>query len=247
MRRPSFLLTGLVVLLGARQAGGERPAFERVGVAGDTEAFAVYGALDDPRVLVYLPGKCGDPAAPFRAFPAAAKAHGTLVVVQGDIPCPGSTRRRWGPDIVKIAGRIDEAVAAVSRARQGTALAAHERTILGYSEGALRAEALASRFPSTYPAAVLLASPRKPAVVSFARTRRVAFVVGTRDRQDLMTDGAREAQAAGRGVKLFLLPDATHGTYGPLAEDVMTDVLRFACAEAVSLPPRSLDPSAPSP
>lgn len=205
-----------------------KPAFDVVKVPGDASVRVRRGASSDRRVLVYLPGKCGNPEAPFEAFPEAAASSGTLVVVEGSIRCPGSQRRRWEPDLVAIDARIRRAVEAVSGADgKDNVLDQNVATILGYSEGALRAEGLARRFPDRYPAAVIMASPRKPSADSFDRSRRVAFVVGERDRRDLMVDGAKEAEAKRAPVRLFLLPGATHGTYGPEGERVMGEVLGF--------------------
>jgi pimeloyl-ACP methyl ester carboxylesterase len=224
----------LLLLLAAPSAIAETSGprrFDRVGVPGDSAVRVRPGASDDARVLVYLPGKCGNPEAPFEAFPAAAAAAGTLVVVEGSIRCPGSRRRRWESDLAAIDRRVRRAVQAVATARggseKGKPLDQETATILGYSEGALRAEGLARRFPERYPAAVIMASPRKPAALSFERSRRVAFVVGERDRRDLMVEGAGDAQKVNKNVRLFLLPGATHGTYGPAGERVMGEVLGF--------------------
>lgn len=222
----------LAVAPGLARADGESPLV-RIAVPADRGAYAIFGAPTDARVLVYLPGKCGNAMAPIEAFPGAARAHGTLVVVEGDIPCPRSTRRRWGPDIAAIDRRLRAAVEAVSTARitaggpTTVPLDQQRATVLGYSEGALRAESLARQLPERYPAAVILASPRKPLASSFARSSRVAFVVGANDRKDEMRDGAEDTRKAGRTSRFFLLPGATHGKYGPEGERVMSEVLDF--------------------
>lgn len=234
------------------RAEGEGPLV-RVPVPDDRGALAVFGAPTDNRVLVYLPGKCGNAMAPITAFPEAARAHGTLVVLEGDIPCPRSTRRRWGPDIAAIDRRVRAAVEAVSSTRRtsdASTVALDERraTVLGYSEGALRAESLARQFPERYPTAVILASPRKPSAGSFARSDRVAFVVGANDRKDEMREGADETHKAGRPSRFFLLPGATHGKYGPDGERVMNEVLDFVgSGVSVSVSPLPPSPSSRTP
>jgi pimeloyl-ACP methyl ester carboxylesterase len=233
------VVVGLLLAVSAPPAIAETstpPRFELVSVPGDNSVRVRAGAADDPRVLVYLPGKCGNPEAPFDAFPSAAASAGTLVVVEGSIRCPGSRRRRWEPDLAAIDRRIRRAVQAVAAARgegeRAKGLDQTTATILGYSEGALRAEGLARSFPQRYPTAVVMASPRKPAAQSFVQSRRVAFVVGEKDRRDLMVDGAGDAEKVNRHVRLFLLPGATHGTYGPAGEQVMGEVLAFVGAAA---------------
>jgi predicted esterase len=218
----------------------DAPAFVRVDVRDDRAALVLFGDPADDRVLVYLPGKCGNAHAPLQAFPRAARAHGTLVVVEGDVPCPGSSRRRWGPDITKIDARVRAAVSAVSDAKrraQGEAtrpLDSFEATVLGYSEGALRAESLAKHFPRRYPSAVILASPRKPSAASFVQTSRVAFAVGDHDAREHMIEGAQETSRAGRTARFFLLPGATHGQYGPEGERVMSEILDFVTRPPVA-------------
>ena len=147
-RLVASLLLGLSLLGATPASGDEEPGPRRgdvvtVEVDGDRPAFVVHGAPGDGRVLVYLHGRCGDPHAGIRAFAEEVSAWGTLVSVQGDLPCPDRKGRvRWSADVDRAARRIDAAIAAVARQRKHP-LDAAGRTLIGYSEGALRAESIA--------------------------------------------------------------------------------------------------------
>ncbi len=233
------LIAGVVLgasALVAAPAGGEPPAGPRRGelatvkVDGDRPVFVVHGAPEDSRVLVYLHGRCGDPHAGIRAFAAQASEWGTLVSVQADLTCPDRKGRwRWSGDVEKAARRVDAAIDAVSRAR-GRALDAKGRTLIGYSEGALRAESIAKRHPDQYPRAILLASPRAPLGSSFTISSRVALVMGQRDVQAEMRAGDEHLEQAGVAHRLFTLTGARHGTYGTDAAREMAEVLAWLYA-----------------
>lgn len=194
-----------------------------VEVPGDRAVRVLYGPKEAKEVLVYLPGRCGDPDAPLRAFSREASARATLVVVQGDVACPDRPgRTRWSA----VPSKAHERIAAALRAagREGEDLGGLQRTLIGYSEGALRAESIAKRFPDAYPKVVLLASPRTPDASSFTKAQRVAMGVGTHDSQATMRDGVENLHRGGITTKLFLFPGARHGQYGKEGGRVMRDV-----------------------
>lgn len=231
-------------VLAVSSASGDPPAWPHKGdlatvpVEGDRDAFVVHGDDGDTRVLVYLHGRCGDPHAGIKAFANEVAGFGTLVSVQADLTCPDRKGRfRWSGDVDKAARRIDAAVKAVSKTRKVPL--DDKRTLIGYSEGALRAESLAKRLPETYPRAILLASPKAPEGASFTRSTRVALVVGERDVQADMRLGDESLAKAGVDHKLFTLPGARHGTYGTDAPRVMTELFTWLFAQSGSEPTRS--------
>ncbi len=205
---------------------------ERVGVEGDAPAYVLPG---DPgeQVLVYLPGRCGDPFAGVGSFPQAARRHGTTVVVSGDVACPDRPgRRRWSSAPAKIEARIETAVAAAARAL-GRTLATEKMTLLGYSEGALRAEQVTAAFGARYPRVLLGGDPRTPVPAHFDGVRAVATLAGARDQQKTMRDGSTALQKAGIASRFWVLPAAGHGQYGPDAERVVGEALDWLFATAL--------------
>ncbi len=223
-----------VTLAVARDARADRTDAVKIPVKRDVAALAVFATGESDQVLVYLPGHCGDPLAGVHAFPAEAAKRGTLLVVQGDQPCPDG-RRKWSADLVGIQRRIDAAIAAAATVR-GQPLDAKSLTLLGYSQGALRAEQLVKRFPDRYPRVAIMASPRAPTIAHFPTAARTILAVGALDRQDLMKDGFDALSGAGVPALLLSFPDAGHGSYGPEGARVMDEAFAFLFAEAAPAP-----------
>ena len=201
-------------------------------VPADKTVQVLHGAPGDPgrRVLVYLHGRCGDVHA-FRSWASAAMAHGTLVALLGDVRCKGSTRFRWGDDVRQIHRRILAAIGAVGAAR-GEPLHTASLTVIGYSEGALKAEALVRRYPSIYRRALLIAGPRAPAIDSLEARGAAVIMAGARDRRDHLREAARVMERSGQLVTYMELPDARHGDYGPEGARVMGEALRWVSDKA---------------
>jgi predicted esterase len=201
-------------------------------IPGDRTVQVLHGPPGDPgqRVLVYLHGRCGDVHA-FRSWASAAVAHGTLVALLGDVPCKGSTRFRWGDDVAQIHRRVLAAIGAAGAAR-GEPLNTVSLTVIGYSEGALKAEALVRRYPSIYRRALLVAGPRAPASNSLEARGAAVLIAGARDRRDHLREAARGMERSGQLVTYMELPGAHHGEYGPEGARVMSEALRWVSDRA---------------
>jgi predicted esterase len=215
-----------------RSESEQAALFHGLAVPDDRGAFVVDGPATSERTFVYLHGRCGDPLAGIRAFGEVTARLGTMISVVGDVPCPDRPgRTKWSADVAAIQRRIERAIAAAGDAR-GARLSSTNLTVFGYSEGALRAESLASKFPQSYPRVVLLASPRAPAADRLAGAKVVALVEAGKDPSDTMREGARALARSTVPSKLFVLPGAKHGQYGPEGERVMTEVLSFLSSVA---------------
>ncbi|MDB5214367.1 MAG: uncharacterized protein JWO86_2294, partial [Myxococcaceae bacterium] len=126
-------------------------AIEEVEVAGDLPIYVVRAAQGvAARRTVFLTGSCTTPLTYLRAFRHAAAEHGGIVALQGDKRCRDGTRR-WSPDTLGTSARIDAALRAIGID------GATNVTLVGYSQGAERAEWLAHRFPLEYTRFVLMA------------------------------------------------------------------------------------------
>ena len=209
--------------LGRVDSGNQ--SYVDVRVPLDRRAHVVWGADDDPRAVVYLPGHCGNDLA-FTDWATAARPHGTLVALLGDIACPGQGRFRWGPDLATIDHRIVAALAAVGAAR-GRRLDSDVVTLVGYSEGALRAEGLAHRFPGRYRVVALAGLPRPPRRDKLEHVRAAAVVAGEWDRARTMREATGALAAAGLPARFFELPGARHGEYGPDGTRVLGEALQW--------------------
>lgn len=171
------------------------------------------------RAIVYLHGRCGDPQG-FKSWAPAVRAIGTLVGVGGTIACGAGERTRYGGDIAALDRRIGRALEAVFGKPPSRPL-----LLVGYSEGASRAEALAARFPERYRRIALGGPPRAPEPASFEGAEAVAVVTGELDRREAVRAEAERLRAAGVPARFFVLPAAGHGSYGPEGARVMGDVL----------------------
>jgi len=176
---------------------------------GDRRVLVVPG--ETKTAIVYLHGRCGDPTA-FEAWAAAGRKFGTILSLEGDVKCKNG-RTKWSGDIAHLDARIDAAMA-LARSELGVELDDAPRVVVGYSQGSLRAESLATRFPKRYPRAVLIAGPRAPKPTSLGATEAVLFLVGDHDVRGPLRDAALKLQAHGRNARYLELRDARHGDYG---------------------------------
>lgn len=195
-----------------------------VEVPGDRSLLVIHGAPEDERAIVYLHGMCTKPDGDAKALAPLAERHGTFVFLKADAACGDGAQ--WTQVIADIDARVGEALRVVKEERRG-ALATDRVTVVGYSMGATRAEALAGWRPQAYPRVVLVGGPNPPTPEKLQGAAGVATVAGTRDRQDLMEGGARGLSAAGIRSRFFTIPDAAHGEYGPSGVKTMDEVLAF--------------------
>jgi len=198
-----------------------------VDIPGDRTAYVLRGDPDDPRVIVYLHGMCGDVTAA-DYFREAVRSHGTLIAVRGDTPCANG-RFKWRDDASKIQTRIRAAFQRVNELGTGR-LTLDGALLFGYSQGAERAERVSSRFPQQYPRVVLGGPPTKASPLKLARARRVAILGGELETTENMRAGFDALVAAGITSRFFTLDCAYHGYFGSNAESQLSDVLDWVSA-----------------
>ena len=168
-----------------------------------------------------------------RAFRHAAAARGGIVALQGDLPCKGDgTLRRWSPDTALLSARIDAALLAAGAAATG------DLTLIGYSQGAERAEWLARRFPAKYTRFVLMAGPVVPSPSRFAGARAVATLAGYGDVRENMADGAKRLRRASIPATYIELPGTQHGELSPATDAFVGQALDWLDDNA--RPPESI-------
>lgn len=190
-----------------------------------TQALPTYvmrGEPHGPAKLVFLHGMCGHALGYAQSFQWSAAKHGVLIAPQGDVPCsPGSPWAKWSLDTAALDARIVAAFRALGSTEPDVDIA-----VIGYSQGASRAEALARRWPKRYTRLVLIAGPTKvsPYGLSVVSTLTMA---GTLDRQDLMQATAKAFLAAGRRARYLPLPNARHGAMGDTPEQSMAEALHW--------------------
>jgi len=213
------------------------PAFALVDAGSDRPIRVLPAAQPGRRVLVYLHGYCGDVNA-VGAFAPAAAAHGTLIALLGDQPCKDKPGRfKWNSDSHALDQRIRRAIALVNRA-QHLALDPRDITLFGYSQGAVRAEALARYYAPRYPRVILGGPPRRPKIEHFKRVRAVAVFGGELEDTHDMLGGADDLIAAGFRARFFLLPGVDHGDFGGdvAGNQALSQILDFVAEPEESQP-----------
>jgi predicted esterase len=212
---------------------------EEVRVTKDKPVLVVRGR--GSRVIVYLHGRCGEPER-LRAWAAAAASVGTVIALRGEVRCRDGARSRWTEDVTTIDRRITAAIRAVG-ANHPEPLDATARVVFGYSQGALRAESLASRFPERYPLVVLAAGPRGPRTDALSKVRRAVVVAGELDVREPLAKSADELARLGVPTRYVELPGARHGEFGPEAVPRLEAALAWLLdAEGTTQPTAHLAP-----
>jgi predicted esterase len=193
---------------------------ETVAVPGDLPVFALRGARGSTPI-VFLTGMCTHGLGYLQAFQYAAAERGPAIALQGDVPCGSGVERRWSLDVEKIDRRV-----AVAFEAAGIDAAGKELVLIGYSEGASRAEAMAARWPERYSRVVLIGSPRAPSPKNLGRVRAAVMMAGDHDNHPLMRDADKALRAADVPSTFILIPGARHGEMGE-GEKVMADAFAW--------------------
>jgi len=181
--------------------------------------FVMRGGPVGPARLVFLHGMCGHGLGYAQSFQFTAARRGELIAPQGDKPCHGPWAS-WTGDLEALDARI-----VATFRRLGHAEPIDDIVVIGYSQGAMRAEDLARRWPQRYTRLVLIASPRVASARGLDLVRSTVMMAGERDRQDLMKQSAKVLVRAGIPSTFIVLPQATHGAMGATPEKTMGEAL----------------------
>lgn len=194
-----------------------------VPVPGDLPAVVVRGAREHRKTMLFIPGMCAHPGGYVMSFQHAAAARGELVAVQGDVSCGGDgAMRRWSYDLEAMNRRIEAAFAAAGLGEPRDVI------VIGYSQGAERAEKLVARWPAKYSRAILIASPIAPSPQLLRHSAGVALMAGTYDMSQAAMRGAvAPLERAGVSAAYFPIPNARHGQMGDTPEETMRRALDF--------------------
>jgi len=195
---------------------------EPLDAAPGPPTFVMRGEPHGASKMVFIHGMCGHALGYAQSFQWSAAKHGVLVAPQGDVPCsPGSPWAKWSLDTVALDARIQSAFRGLGHEQPATDVA-----LIGYSQGASRAEALARRWPERYTRLILIAGPTKVSPYGL-KVRSALMMAGSLDRQDLMQASARAFLAAGRRSRYMQLPNARHGAMGATPELSMAEALAW--------------------
>jgi pimeloyl-ACP methyl ester carboxylesterase len=186
----------------------------QLAVPKDLPIYPVHGGKTHRNKAVMLAGMCSNPAWYLNTFPDAAVAYGDFVGLQGDVAC-GGVSTKWSSNSPLIERRMARAF---DEAGMGDL---QDVTVVGYSQGAERAEWLAAYDPVRFTRFVLIGGPIVPSPERFAHAHAVVLMAGSNDLQTLMRDGADRLRKAGIPATFMVLPGARHGEMGPAAQEMM--------------------------
>ena len=201
------------------QRGGVR--MEPFDPRATPPTFVMLGGPRGPGRLVFLHGLCGHGLGYAQAFQFSAATKGTLIAPQGDVSC-GGVWSKWSANVEALDARIVATFRAL-----GETDPIDDVVVLGMSQGATRAVALARKYPQRYTRLVAMDGPSAVAAGGLSKLRAAVFMAGERDRQDLMRQSQRALAASGVPATFMLLPEATHGAMGPVPEKTMGQALDF--------------------
>lgn len=198
------------------------PVVEVVQIAmpKDLPIYPVHGARTHRNKAVMLAGMCSNPAWYLNTFTEAAAAYGDFVGLQGDVAC-GGVATKWSSNSPLIERRMARAF---DEAGMGEL---QDVTVVGYSQGAERAEWLAAYDPKRFTRFVLIGGPITPSPERFAHAHAVVLMAGSNDLQTLMRDGADRLRTAGIPATFMVLPGARHGEMGPEGQEMMGKALAW--------------------
>jgi len=206
---------------------GRSPDYLRVEPLDDgtPPVFVLRGEPRGPGKLVFIHGICGHGLGYAQSFAHSAARHGTLIAPQGDRACDGTPLAKWSLDTAALDARIVSAFHSL-----GFVDPIADVAVIGYSQGANRAEALARKWPARYTRLILIAGPTKVSPYGL-KVRSAVMMAGTLDRQELMQASSKSFLAAGRRARYLPLPNARHGAMGDTPEATMASALDWLHAE----------------
>ena len=193
---------------------------EELDPHGYPPVFVTRGGERGPAKIVFLHGLCGHGLGYAQSFQESAAAKGTLIAPQGDVLCGKGPASSWSGNVENLNARIVDAFRELG---EGEPIA--DITVIGYSQGATRAMALARAYPDRYSHLVLMGGPEKPSPAGLTHLKSVVTMAGERDRQDLMKAGSRLFESAGVPATYLIIPEAIHGSMGPTPEKTMDAAL----------------------
>lgn len=188
--------------------------------------FVVRGAGLGPGRLVFLHGMCGHALGYAQSFQFAAAKRGRLIAPQADVVCGAGPEAKWSLDVKALHERIERTFLEL-----GDSPPIDDICVIGYSQGATRAEALARAFPERYSRLISIGAPGVANPSGLTHLRAALMMAGARDRLDLMKEGAKRLARAKVRAEFRIIPEATHGSMGPHPEQTMEAALAWVYAD----------------
>jgi predicted esterase len=182
--------------------------------------FVVRGRGLGPDKLVFLHGMCGHGLGYAQSFQHASAKKGTLIAPQADVVCGEGPGAKWSQDVAALDARITAAFRQLGHEEP-----IEDVCVLGMSQGATRAAALARTFPERYTRLVSMGAPTAVKTDGLEKLRAAVLMVGERERKDLMRSSEQALKRKGVPAVSLIIPDADHAGMGPTPEQTMDAAL----------------------
>lgn len=170
--------------------------------------------------LVFLHGMCGHGLGYAQSFQQAAAQKGTLITPQADVVCGEGPGAKWSQDVAALDARITAAFTRLGHPEPIT-----DVCVLGMSQGATRAAALARTYPQRYTRLVSMGAPTQVNVAGLQHLQAAVLMVGERERKDLMRASEQALHRIGVPATSLIIPNADHAGMGPTPEQTMSQAL----------------------
>jgi len=188
------------------------------------EVFVTRGRAG-PQRLVFLHGMCGHAMGYAQSFQFAAARWGRLIAPQGDVSCGKGPWAKWSQDLESLDRRIVDSFMQLG-------LEPEQITLIGYSQGATRAEQLVKKYPERYRYLISIGAPEAVSSRGLGKLRAAVMMAGEHDRQDQMRAGVTLLEKQGVPANFMELPGARHGAMGRTPEKSMESALDWLYAHA---------------
>lgn len=188
--------------------------------------FVLKGQDIGPGRLVFLHGMCGHGLGYAQSFQRSAAKRGTLIAPQADVICGAGPGAKWSMDVAALDRRITEAFRQLG----------HEEPIddicvIGISQGATRAAALARMFPDKYSRLISMGAPTEVKTAGLEKLLAAVMMAGERERRDLMIQSERALRAKGVPATSLVIENAEHASMGAEPEKTMGTALEWLWAQ----------------
>lgn len=203
-----------------RQPRDTGPTRVEVLDGANPPVFVLRGRELGPSKLVFLHGMCGHGLGYAQSFQHAAAERGVLIAPQADVVCGEGPWAKWSQDVAALDARITAAFRML-----GFEEPIDDISVLGMSQGATRAAALARAFPERYSRLVSMGAPTAVDPSGLSRLRAAVLMVGSRERKDLMRSSEQALRRRGVPATSLVIPDADHASMGPTPEQTMAAAL----------------------
>lgn len=178
--------------------------------------FVLKGQSVGPGRLVFLHGMCGHGLGYAQSFQKSAAKRGTLIAPQADIICGDGPGAKWSMDVAALDARIVEAFR-----KLGHPEPIDDICVIGMSQGATRAAALARTFPERYTRLISMGAPTAVKTAGLETLSAAVMMVGERERRDLMLESERALRAKGVPATSLVIEGAEHASMGAQPEKTM--------------------------